>query len=278
MPAPPSSDVRLEHLSRGHTVRYKSASCRGIRRIPPPGITRASLLAQRGEKRGGNFVLNAAYFSPRTWFPLARPHIHFSPSKPYALGFQPQSLLDRRIAGQLDLAPSSKHALPWQSKSPPEHACHQSCRSRKSRRLRHPAIRRNLPARNHADRLLDPQSYRAGRGGLFLGFLPGGFQGIVVLRVGRCIPMRCPPPYRVVSGEEGESSLTWINPRSDPDWLPIRRAFSKSGNSRSKLELCDLPKRLQRVVFGIVHFKHRQQLRHLQQISHALGQIGQLDR
>ena len=140
----------------------------------------------------GNVVLSAAYFSPRIWFPLARPHIHLSPSKPYALSFQPQSLLDRRISGQLDLPPGSQHALPRQSKSLAQHARHASRRSWKSRRLRHAAIGRNLPARNCADRLLDAQSHGAGRVGFFLGFPLGDVQGIVVPSVGRCVPCGCP--------------------------------------------------------------------------------------
>jgi hypothetical protein len=90
-----------------------------------------------------------------------RLHIHAPPAKPHALSLQPKSLLDGRVAGQLDLAAGSQHTLPRQPKSAPQSSRHLTSSPRKSRSPRHSPISRNFPARNRPHRLLNPQPHRS---------------------------------------------------------------------------------------------------------------------
>jgi hypothetical protein len=90
-----------------------------------------------------------------------RLQIHSPPAKPHPFRLQPQPLFHRRIALQLDRATRAQHTLPRQSKSAPQNCCYLPRCPGKSRRPRDPAIRRHSPARNRANRLLDPQTRRA---------------------------------------------------------------------------------------------------------------------
>ncbi len=90
-----------------------------------------------------------------------RLHIHPPPAKPYALGLQSQTLFDRRVSRQLNLAARAQHPLPRQSKSAPQSRCHLARRSRNSRRTRHSAVGRHFAARDRANRLLDPHAHFA---------------------------------------------------------------------------------------------------------------------
>jgi hypothetical protein len=91
--------------------------------------------------------------------PLVRPHIHPPPPKSHSLGLQAEPLLNSRIPGKFDLAACAQYPLPGQSKSAPQGRRHPPCRPRKSRRPRYPSIGRDLPARNRAYRLLNPQTH-----------------------------------------------------------------------------------------------------------------------
>ncbi len=106
----------------------------------------------------------------RWCLPLALRHIHSPPAKPDSLRFQPQTLLDRRVPRQVDLAASSQHPLPWQSKPASQDSSHHSRRSRKPSRPRHPSVSRYLSSRNRPNRALHAQEHRAAGIRFFLGF------------------------------------------------------------------------------------------------------------
>ncbi len=92
-------------------------------------------------------------------FPLVGLHIHPPSPKPHALGLQPQTLLNRGVPGQLNLASGAQHPLPRQSKSTPQSRRHLPGRPRKPRCPCHSAIGRNLATRNCTHRLFDPQTH-----------------------------------------------------------------------------------------------------------------------
>jgi hypothetical protein len=92
-------------------------------------------------------------------FPLVGLHIHPPFPKPHALGLQPQTLLNRGVPGQLNLASGAQHPLPRQSKSTPQSRRHLPGRPRKPRCPCHSAIGRNLATRNCTHRLFDPQTH-----------------------------------------------------------------------------------------------------------------------
>jgi hypothetical protein len=52
-------------------------------------------------------------------FPLAPFHVYAAATEIDSLGFQSQTLFDRGIAGQLDVAACAEHALPGQSEASP---------------------------------------------------------------------------------------------------------------------------------------------------------------
>lgn len=174
-----------------------------------------------------------------------RLHIHSPTAKPHPFRLQPQPLFHRRIALQLDRATRAQHTLPRQSKSAPQNRCYLPRCPGKSRRPRDPAIRRHSPARNRANRLLDPQTRRAS-------VLPIGlsrqrtaafpFQGVFALRK----KARVLPLCLVLCGKGGDS---------------LRRRTE----------------RFQRLILRVVNVKHRQQLGDLQQVADALGQVRQFD-
>lgn len=71
---------------------------------------------------------------------FVRLHIHTLSPKAYALGFQPQPLLDRIISPQLDLAAGSQHTLPRQSERAVQRSRHQARISRQARCPRYRAV------------------------------------------------------------------------------------------------------------------------------------------
>ena len=71
----------------------------------------------------------------------------------------------------------------------------------------------------------------------------------------------------------------------DPYWVPGLRAAALPASSRFLASLGmttgvlrSRPKRLERLELRPIHFKYCQQFGHLKQITHALGQAGELDR
>jgi hypothetical protein len=94
---------------------------------------------------------------------LVRLHIHAQPAKPHPLSFQPEALLHRGVASQLDRSARAQHSLPGQSKSAPQDRSNLSRRPRKPRRPRHPAISRYFPPRNRANRPLNPHPHLSRR-------------------------------------------------------------------------------------------------------------------
>ncbi len=83
------------------------------------------------------------------------------PAKSHALGLKPKSLLDRRVASQLDFTTGAQYALPGQSKAALQHARHEPRRARKARRPRHSAVGRYFPTWNRPNRLLNSQARHA---------------------------------------------------------------------------------------------------------------------
>jgi hypothetical protein len=98
-----------------------------------------------------------------------RPHIHPPPAEPHSLSLQPESLLHRRVTRQFDLTAGPQHALPRQSKPAPQYGSHLPRCPRISRQPRHTSIGGHFPARNPANRLLNPQTHRTS----FVRTLPG---------------------------------------------------------------------------------------------------------
>jgi len=87
--------------------------------------------------------------------PLTQLHIHLRPAKAHAFCFQPQPLLNGRIATQLDFSARAQHALPRQSKSAMQNPRHQPRATRQSRCSRDRSVRRHFTFRNSSYSGLD---------------------------------------------------------------------------------------------------------------------------
>jgi|CZKR01.1.fsa_nt_gi hypothetical protein len=173
-----------------------------------------------------------------------RLQIHSPPAKPHPFSLQSQPLFHRRIALQLDLAACAQHTLPRQSKSAPQNRCYLPCCPGKTRRPRDPAIRRDSPARNRADRLLDPQTRRAS-----------------IIPIGLSRQRTAAFPFQSVFALRKRPGFSTLPHSLWQRWDSLRRR----------------PKRFQRLILRVVNVKHRQQLGDLQQVAHALGQVRQFD-
>src|SRR5208283_4254311 len=90
---------------------------------------------------------------------LMRFHIDLAPAEVDPLGLQPQPLLGRRIAAQLDLSPRAQHPLPGQFESTMQHLHHLPRRSRKACDMRDRPVSGNVTLWNSPDRRLDPHPH-----------------------------------------------------------------------------------------------------------------------